>query len=362
MAENLTYYCPTKIYFVEDGIKQAGEIIRKETGVSRIFIVYGSHSLKDSGNLEKLHASLKASKIRFKDQGGVSPNPDIQFVRDILPLIRKFRPQAILAVGGGSVLDTAKSICASYYYDGDPIDFNMKKLTLEMALPLVTIPTISAAGSEMSDSCVMSDYKTGFKGGFNNVHNRPLLSIEDPSLTYHVPEFQTCCGLVDILSHSFERFFSPSSSYEPCDYLALGVMKNIVDITPVLLKEPANQEARRSMQIASTVSHNGFTSFGKKMVFKCHFVEHQLSGKHPSVAHGLGLRFIMPEFLEVNKEKLEDKIVRFGKELFHVVSADPEDSIRAFSSYLDTLPLPKCMKEIGISEEEEKNYISQLKI
>jgi alcohol dehydrogenase len=361
MGEDLFYKCPTGIYFASDGIQKVGKILAAN-GYRKAFLIYGGHSLKDSGNLDKLHDSLAQNGIEFKEKGGVKPNPEIQFVKDVLPEVKAFKPDVVLAVGGGSVLDTAKSLCASYYYEGDPLDLNTKKYIPTRSLPLCAVPTIAAAGSEMSDSCVMSDYKTGFKGGFNSLLNRPAISIEDPSLTWGVSEFQTCCGLVDIISHSFERYFSPSSLYEPCDYLALGVMKDIVDITPVLLKDLKNPEARRSMLIASTLSHNGITSFGKAMRFKCHQVEHQLSGKHPEIAHGLGLRFLLPEFLEINKDQLGTKIVRFGHELFGVSSQDPEKSISAFRSYLDKLPLVKTMAEAGISKEEQESYLKQLRV
>lgn len=361
MDSFISYCCPTKVLFTEDSVNQIGAVL-KENGYSRVYFVYGSHSLKASGNYEKIVASLNRYGISFREKGGIRANPEISFVREILPEVRAYKPDAVLAVGGGSVLDTAKNLCCAYYYSGDSLDFNKKKAIPTKALPLVTIITVAAAGSEMSDSCVMSDYASGFKSGYNSIFNRPAVSLEDPTLTLNVPLFQTCCGLVDILSHSFERYFSPSKEYESCDYLALGVMKNIVDITPVLLKNPHDLDARRSMMHASTLSHNGITSFGKKMRFICHGVEHQLSGKHPEIAHGLGLRFLLAEFLKINKDLLNEKIVRFGKEVFELKNPDADEAIRCFSAYLDSLPLPHAMEEIGIPEEEKNSYLSQLKV
>lgn len=359
--EDLYYKCPTGIYFVSDAMAKAGEIIKNE-GHKRAVLIYGGRSLKETGNYSTLLKSLKDNQIEFIEKGGVKPNPEIEFVREILPEVKAFNPDMILAVGGGSVIDTAKSLASSYFYSGDPLDFNKRLAKPTKALPLGVILTISAAGSEMSDSCVMSEYATGFKGGFNDIHNRPTFSIEDPSLTASVSLFQTSCGLVDIISHSFERYFSPSSDYEMCDLFALSVIRDIVEITPVLLNNPSDFAARRSMMIASTVSHNGWTSFGKKMRFPCHAVEHEMSGKNPSLAHGLGLRFLLPEFLKVNKAQLHNKIYKFGEFVFQEEGDSADGAISCFRQYLDSLPLPHDMTEVGFSEDEKATYIAKLKV
>jgi len=361
MDDNYYYRCPTGIYIVNNGLEKAGEIILKE-GYKRVFIIYGGHYLKNSGKLDILLRSLSQSHIEYKAKGGVQPNPDISFVNEAIQKAREFQPDLILAVGGGSVIDTAKSVKSGYFYNGNPLDFNMKKAKPIRSLPLGVILTLAAAGSEMSDSCVISDRTTGFKSGFNDISNRPAFSIEDPSLTFSVSPYDTACGLVDIISHSFERYFSPSSRYELCDYLALSVIKQIVDLTSEVLNNPSSLEARRGMMIASTVSHNGWTSFGKPMKFICHFVEHQMSGRHPSLTHGLGLRFLLGEFMSINKEKLNDKIVEFGRFVFDMTNPSADETIVKFNSYLDSLPLIKTMEEAGIQKEEKDGYLSQLKL
>lgn len=357
-----TYYCPTRIFIQEDGIKQAGSII-KSLGYKKIFIIYGGHSLVKSGNYDLLINSLKENNIEFKSIGGVRANPEVEFIRTNLPLIREYQPDLILAVGGGSVIDTAKNICVSYFYDGDPLDFNKKIVTPKKKLPLGTILTLAAAGSEMSNSCVISEDKTNFKSGFNSEFNRPDFSILDPYLTLSVPTFQTFAGLVDIISHSFERYFSPSLKYELCDEFALSVIKQCVLIAPILIKDPNNIEARRTMLICSTTSHNGWTSFGKQNTnFICHKIEHQMSGVKPSLTHGLGLRFLLGEFLQINKDVLKDKIVHFGKFVFDINSNDPQPTIDAFKAFLDSLPLQKNMVEFGFTKKEEEYYLNQLKL
>jgi alcohol dehydrogenase YqhD (iron-dependent ADH family) len=359
--EDLYYKCPTGVWFVSEAMKKAGKII-SEAGYKKVCLLYGGHSLKASGNYEILISSLKDNHLAFMEKGGIKPNPEISFVREILPEVREYKPDLILAVGGGSVIDTAKSLSSAYFYDGDPLDFNKHTAKPQKSLPLAVILTISAAGSEMSDSCVMSDYESGFKGGFNDLHNRPAFSLEDPALTEDVSLFQTSCGLVDIISHSFERYFSPSQKYEVCDLLALSVIKDIVEITPVLLQDPKNYEARRSMMTASTVSHNGWTSFGKKMRFPCHAVEHEMSGKMPSLPHGLGLRFLLPEFLKINQGTLKDKIFEFGRFVFQTEGDSVSDAIYAFRKYLDQLPLPHDMTEVGFTEQEKAYYLEKLRV
>lgn len=362
MIEDVYFKCPTSMYIVENGIEKSGEIIKKE-GFNKVFVIYGGHSLEKSGNLAKLEDSLKKNHIEYQLKGGVLPNPDVSFVNETLPILKEYKPECILAVGGGSVIDTAKSLCVSYYYDGDPLDFNKKLVTPKKALPLGTILTLAAAGSEMSTSCVISDYKTNFKSGFNSVYNRPTFSIEDPSLTLTVPSFQTFAGLVDIISHSFERYFSPSFNYELCDLFALSVIKEMVEVAYVLIKNPNDLDARRSMMVTSTLSHNGITSFDKPITrFPCHMVEHKMSGIHPNLTHGLGLRFLLAEFMEVNKDLLKDKIIKLGKFVFDINSTDPEITIEAFRKFLDDLPLAKDMCEEGFTEKEKEDYISQLKI
>lgn len=359
--ENQDYYykCPTGIYVIDNGIDRAGEIINKE-GFKKIFLIYGGSSLKKSGNLDKLYASLKENNIEFLAQGGVLPNPDISFVRDVLEKVREYKPDLIFAVGGGSVIDTAKNLCKAYFYDGDPLDFHKKTAVATKSLPLGLILTLSAAGSEMSNSCVMSDRTINYKGGFSSDLNRPTFSILDPKLTYSVSQYQTCCGLVDIISHSFERYFSPSNEYELADYFAPSVIKNTIEISPALIKNPTDYNARRSMMLTSTMSHNGFTSFGKSYRMPCHAVEHAISGSHPDITHGLGLRFLLAEFMEVNKKELKDKICKLGKFCFNIDSNNPDLAIEAFKSYLDSLPLPKTMEEVGVTNSDKIEFINRL--
>ena len=206
---------------------------------------------------------------------------------------------------------------------------------------------------------VISDRKTNFKGGFNSPTNYPLFSILDASLTKSVSEFQTCCGLVDIISHSFERYFCKSEEYQVCDLFALGVIRNIVDLTPKLLMNLNDEDLRKAMMETGSVSHNGFTSFGKLTSMPCHFVEHLISGKYPEIAHGLGLSWLLGPFMRRNYEVLKDKIKKFGHFVFD--EDDPKVALDKFDEYINSLPFNKTMEDFGITSTEKEYYLSLLK-
>lgn len=353
--EDIYFRCPTGVYIVDDSLLKIGEIIKKE-GFTKVYLLYGNH-LKENGELEQIIQSLIASGIEFEAQGGIKANPDIEFVRACIVEVKEYAPQAILACGGGSVIDTAKSVANAYYYEGDPLDFNKKTAIPKKALPVACLLTIAAAGSEMSDSCVISDYKTGFKGGFNSPTNRPQFTIMDAALTLEVSPFQTFCGIADIISHSFERYFSPSVTDQLSDYLALAAIRECIDLTAVLKQNLKDIEARRQLMLVSSFSHNGWTSFGKsKTRFPCHMVEHEMSGKYPALPHGLGLRFLMPKFLHLNEETLGEKIKKFNHFVFDV----NDSSFIHLENFFDNTPLPKDLSEYGISKEELINYQKKL--
>lgn len=348
------YYCPTKIYYRPQGLSLIGSIIKKDYGFSRVMFIYGGNSLKNSGNYNVLISSLKENNILFEEYGGVSPNPDIDDVLKILEICHRLQPELILACGGGSVLDTAKSVANGYYYEGNPLDFNKKIVVPLHALPVATIPTLAASGSEMSDSCVINDRKHHFKNGFNTATNRPLFSLLDPTLTYSVPSYQTAIGLVDMFSHSFERYFSPSHTYEPCDDLALGIMHSIVEVSQAVIENPNGYEERRAMMLCGTLAHNGFTNFGKTMFFPIHQAGHRLSGKHPELLHGQCIALLLLPYLKINKEKLSDKILRLGQTVFSKDCQTAEDALVSLEEWLNSLPLYHSFDELPFVVEKEE--------
>ncbi|MFA5481701.1 MAG: iron-containing alcohol dehydrogenase, partial [Bacilli bacterium] len=271
------FVSPTRLYFGREKEKRIGNII-KTYGFKKILLHYGTGSIKSSGLYESVVTSLKDANIEFVELGGVRVNPTHSLVRAGVFLAKKEHIDAVIAVGGGSVIDSAKAIAAGYYYDGDPFDFNLHKARPQKALPIGVLLTLSAAGSELSASCVISNDETNTKRGFNSDIIRPLFAICNPELTYTVSKYQTGCGIVDIISHSFERYFSPSEHIELADEFALSVIRHVVEVGKKAIDNPMDYDARASLMLASSFSHNGITGLGKKVSMPVHLIAHALSG------------------------------------------------------------------------------------
>ncbi len=351
--DSFTFYCPTKIYFRENGLNTIGDIIAKDYGFKRVFLVYGGKHLKDSKQYDIICESLRKNQIHFIDYGGISANPDIEDVLKMVSMARAFQPELILGCGGGSVIDAAKSLANGYYYDGNPLDFNKRILKPLHALPIATILTIAASGSEMSDSCVISDRKHNFKNGFNSETNRPLFSLLDPTLTYSVSPYQTSMGIIDMFCHTFERYFSLSHQIEPCDEIALAVLKEIVETSKNVFDHLDDYETRRALMILSTVAHNGFTSYGKSFCFRIHQAEHKLSGAYPLLTHGQGIALLMVDFLKINKDKIQDKIIHFGSIVFNLKASDVDTVIETLRNWLNSFPIYHSFSELPFAVSDD---------
>lgn len=359
------FECPTRIYFRNRGVSLIGKIIKDDYHFQKVYLIYGGHSLKKSGAYDKIVSSLKEEGIQFEEYHGIEANPDIEDVRKMVSQVKEFQPDLILACGGGSVIDSAKCVAHGFYYDGDPLDFNKHLITPLHALPVGTILTLVASGSEMSDSCVVSDRKHNFKSGFNSVTNYPLFSLMDPSLTLTVPPYQLGVGFADMFCHSFERYFSPSHELEPCDGFALSIMNSIVKTSCAVFKNPSDLEARRAMMICGSLAHNGMTNYGKQKRFLVHKAEHVLSGIYPTLTHGQGIALLMPKFLSLNKLKLKDKIERFGIDVFSLRKGCSSKSvINALESWLSSLPIYHSFDDLPfeIQKEDIKKAEKYLKL
>ncbi len=357
--DQFTFQIPTRIYYRPDGLSSIGDIIGKDYRYGRVFLVYGRNSLKRTGNYQKIVDSLNANSIVFDEYSGIDANPDIEDVKKMTYQAREFKPDMILAVGGGSVIDASKLLSHTYFYKGNFLDFNKHVCEPINGLPLATIPTISGSGSEMSDSCVISDRKTGFKGGFNHPLNYPTFSLLDPTLTYTVSDYQTAIGIIDMFSHSFERYFSKSGELEPSDSLALAVMKEVVKAGRLFFspyREGHEYEIRKSLMILAALSHNGFTSFGKQKKFVVHGAEHRLSGRYSNLYHGEGIGILMPIYLVNNEKLFNDKLIEMGKVVFELNNPTSSESIASLVEFLDLMPVAHTFDELDfrISEEDRK--------
>ena len=309
------YGVRTKLYFGRGKEKQVGEILASYNA-SKVLIIIGQGSVKKTGLLDVVIGSLNKNNIQHKLLEGVRPNPTIDFVVEGLKVAKEFQPDFILAVGGGSVIDTAKLIALDYYYDGDPFDFNNHKAKPTKGLPVGVILTIAAAGSEMSASCVIQNDAEKSKKGFISDLNRPIFAIENPELTYSVDKYQTACGIVDIMMHTIERYFQPSAENEPADGFAETVLKSVIKAGQKVIRNPEDYESRAVLMLMSSYSHNGLTNIGKPFGMPVHQLEHGLSGMYPSIAHGAGLAVLWPAWAKYYIQFDEDKFDRFARNVW----------------------------------------------
>lgn len=364
MKDNFEFLLPTKIYFGKGEENKIGEII-SSYGYKKVLFHYGKNSIKKSGLYDKVVSSLRKSNIEYVELGGVQANPTLEKVKEGIESARLNNVDAILAIGGGSVLDSAKLIGHGFYYDGNPYDISLKKYESKKTLPLFTMITIAAAGSEMSSSCVISDEEHQLKRGFNSELNRPLASIENPELTYSVPFNQLGYGVVDIISHSLERYFNKSDDIEFADYMAEAIIKATIDSGIELISNPSSYSARATMMLASSYSHNGLTSLGKDAYMPIHQLEHELSGLYPSIAHGEGLAILIPAWMKVVSSLDKEKFIKFAKNVMMIsVYENEEDLIKKGIQKLENIfkkfLLPSSLKEIGVKEEDLKVMANKL--
>ena len=342
---------PTKLYFGHNKEQLIGQIC-KDGGYKRVFIVIGQGSVKRNGLLDRVLASLNENAIQFEVLEGVRANPTIDLCHKGIEMARAFSPNLILAIGGGSVIDTAKNIACGYYYMGDSFDFNLHKASPKKALPVGVILTIAASGSEMSNSCVIQDDEKKIKKGFNSELNRPVFAIENPKLTYSVSKTQTAYGIVDIMMHTLERYFNESSENEPADRFAEGLLKSVINAAKVVIKNPTDYDARAVLMLMSSYSHNGFTSLGKGSFLFVHQLEHALSGAYPEVAHGAGLAVLFPAWCKYYINYDTEKFNQLAINVFDLHNRNPLENgklaIAEFEKLFNLLEMPKTFADLGI--------------
>ena len=355
MMNSFDFQAKTEIYFGKGREEELGKILKKHNA-KNILIVIGKKSVIKSGLLGRVTHSLEGENITYHILQGVRANPTFDLVREGNKMVIENQIDFILAVGGGSVIDTAKCIAATTYYSGDIKDFNLHKASPTSALPVGVILTIAAAGSEMSASCVIQDDETEIKLGFLSDLIRPVFAIENPELTYSVNKEQTAYGVVDILMHTLERYFSYSDKNELADEFALGLLKNVVEVGLIAYNEPENYDARARIMLDSTISHNGYTSIGKKYVFPVHALEHAVSGRFANIAHGCGLAILFPGWAERYYIYDVDKFARLGRHVFGIKETKKKEAalkcIKAFKSYFKKLGMPSRLSEVGVKESD----------
>lgn len=346
---------PTELIFGNGRHKEVGKVI-KRYNKKNVIILYGQNHAVKSGLLEAVTNALDEEGIDYVLYGGITPNPEVKYVREAKSIAKEYDVDLILAVGGGSVIDVAKSLSVNFYYDGDALDFSKRIAQPTRALPLGVILTHSSAGSEMSASCVISDSANNFKQGFRTDLVRPLFSITNPELTYSVPMYQTAVGIVDTFMHSLERYFSKSDTIELADRFAEGVFVTLKECAEALIKDPYDETARANLMLTSTFSHNDVTSMGKKANLVVHTLEHALSAVYPNIAHGHGLAVLYPAWLNVYFEELKPKLDRFARVVFDLHNEDidknAKEGISALKDLFSRLGLSLTLSSLGVKKED----------
>ena len=353
---NFTYYTPTKVLFGEGRVKEVGEAL-KSFGATNILIVYGSKRIEKSGLLASVIEILDNTGIKYKTLSGVEPNPLLAKVYEGIDIVKKNKIDFLLAIGGGSVIDTTKAIGYGVYNGGDAWDFYSKKRKPEGSMPLGVILTMAAAGSEMSDSSVITNGETKEKRGCNTNYCRPKFAIMDPNLTVTVPDYQTMSGCCDILMHTMERYFTRGGNLDISDEIAEGLMRTVFKYGDILHNNPDDVKARAEVMWASSLSHNGLTGCGNDGGdFMSHKLEHELSGKY-NVTHGAGLSVIWPAWAEYVYMNNLDRFYKYAKNVLGIEGTDRMDvakrGIRRTKEIFTSWGLPVKMREMNINPTQE---------
>ena len=345
------FYSPTYFVFGRDRETEAGAYVKKFGG-SRVLVLYGGQSAKRTGLLDRVNESLRAAGLASVELGGIKPNPKSDMVYEGIELCRREQVDFLLAVGGGSVIDTAKAIAAGAVYDGDFWDFFSGKAP-EKALPVGTVLTIAASGSEGSPDAIITKADTLEKNAAEADCLRPRFSILNPALTESLPPYQTACGVTDIMAHAFERYFTNTPDVETTDRLLEGVLLAMLHEGRRVMADPHNYEARANIMWAGMVCHNDVMGVGRKQDWNSHHLEHVLSALY-DCAHGAGLAVIMPAWMRYCVEHGGEK--RFAQMAVRVFGCqmdfdDPKrtamEGVNAFRAFLKDIGMPLTFAEIG---------------
>ena len=354
MINDFIYNIPTKIYFGRDQLRHLGDELKKYG--TRVLMTYGGGSIKRMGLYDRVVKEIKDAGLELFELNGIEPNPRIESVRKGAQMCKEHHIDVLLAVGGGSTIDATKIMAAGACVEHDPWDFMdlNKRAPITKALPIVSILTIAATGSEMDTAAVISNPETQDKLGRLDPNLLPKASFLDPTNTFSVSAYQTACGSADMLSHLFEVYFTTDDDLYMLDCFMEGLMKTIIRFAPVAMREPENYEARANLMWASSWAINGFINGGKRKAWSCHPMEHELSAIY-DITHGLGLAILTPRWMEYCLDDTTvSKYVQFGVNVFGIDPAlAPMDiahqAIAKLSDFLfNTLQLKRTFPEVGI--------------
>lgn len=353
--ENFVFYSPTYFVFGKEEENNTGKYVKRFKG-SRVLIHYGGGSVIKSGLLDRVKASLTREDITYVELGGVQPNPRSGLVYKGIELCKKEKVDFILAVGGGSTIDSSKAIAAGTLYDGDFWDFYQGKAIKE-ALPIGTILTISAAGSEGSPDSVITNENGMYKRGASAAAFRPSFSILNPELTQTLPPFQIACGITDIMAHLFERYFTTTKEVEVTDRMIEGLLLSMIYEGPRAVREPDNYQAQANIMWAGMMAHNNSCGVGRVQDWASHDIEHELSAVY-DCAHGAGLAVVFPAWMTYNMKHDVNRFVKLAVRVWgcQMDYEHPQNTamagIEALKRFSKSIGMPISFQELGAKEED----------
>lgn len=351
---NFIFYPATKYVFGK-GVEEKVADQLSEFGMKKPLIVYGKGSVIRSGLLDRIKNSLDKSGIPYAELSGVQPNPVDSKVYEGIEIAKKEGIDSVLAVGGGSSIDTAKAIAAAIPYDGDFWDFYCGKANVTKALPVGVVLTIPAAGSEGSGNSVITKLDGLHKLGMGSDVLRPKFALMNPELTFTLPPYQTAAGITDMMAHIMERYFSNTPNVEITDRVAEGVLRAIISEAPKVIANPEDYDARANIMWSGTLAHNGVCSGGREEDWSTHGLEHELSAVY-DVTHGAGLAVMFPAWMTYALKENPGKLAQFARRVFDVKESDDMKAaalgIAALKEFLASIGMPTSMKELGIENPD----------
>ena len=382
---DFVYQVPTKFVFGRGVVDEVGFELA-ELGYSCALVVYGKGSVVRTGVLARVLTSLDKAGVNHAQLGGARPNPEVGLVRDGIAAARADGCDVVLAVGGGSAIDTAKAIALGVPFDGDVWDLYMKKaqVVAEGKLPVACVLTIPAAGSEASASSVIQNDELGLKRGLSTELNRPKLAVMDPELTFTLPAYQTACGVTDMCAHIMERYFGSVGPVPVTDQIACGLVRSLVECAPRVIENPEDYDARASIMWAGTQAHNDLAGLGRGAKpnsraggWESHALDHELSAHFPGIAHGAGLAVVMPAWMRYVWRSAPERWLSFGRDVFGIepvdvvedcIDATPEEAIEdavlatidEIQEFFCSLGMPRTLGELGVSEGDIDELLDTL--
>lgn len=361
---NFSFFAPTYFSFGRDSEQHTGELV-KRFGGTRVLLHYGTGSIKNNGVYDRVVASLKEANIPWIELDGALPNPRSGLVYRGIELCRQEGIDFVLAVGGGSAIDSAKAIAAGAVYEGDFWDFYGTGKPIEKALPLGTVLTIAAAGSEGSPDSVITHEDGMLKRAASGEALRPRFSILNPATTCGLSPFQTACGITDIMAHVCERYFTNTADVQATDFLCEAILQTLISEAPKVIAKPDDYQARANIMWAGMLAHNNVCGVGREQDWSSHDIEHELSARY-DVAHGAGLSVIMPAWM---RYVMKHDVHRFARFAVRVWACEPDqehpervaaEGITRFRSFLDSIGMPATFAELGAKAEDIPALVATL--